>query len=89
MVSGPPADAAQAEADAASRAADAAQATWTAATGLREDEAGKWRGQGKWRDPRSFRRAKSRSAVNRNAADRNGTMAPADRSTWLFFLKGV
>ena len=38
---------------------------------------GKWRGQGKWRDPRSFRRAKSRSAVDRNAADRSGTMAPA------------
>ena len=35
------------------------------------------RGQGKWRDPRSFRRAKSRSAVDRNAADRSGTMAPA------------
>ena len=34
----------------------------------------------KWRDPRSFRCAKGRSGVARNAADRSGTMAPAARS---------
>ena len=35
------------------------------------------RARQEWRDPRSFRRAKGRSAVGRNAADQSGTMAPA------------